>query len=335
MELLEQFTIFLLRKGLEESTTSGILKCMRRVIGNCTPLSVTNFSAYIDNLILSKKAKSYIIKHIYALHYWGEFIGDKAFKSYPVPKLRNKTTFIRNAMSTEEIEIFINLPYAGLQQGKFRDKWYMWTEFWRIQAWTGMRPAEVSRLTIDDVDFGLGLFKIRKTKTGQPRVIPINETILKPLEQYINNLSGMAPDTLLFPRLAHPNTPVGVGAWEENFNRRKKQMNLRREGIVAYSLRHSFPSRIIKTSSIKDVMDLMGHKKITTTEKYLHTDLDSLRETINNDPMGERHKNGEDQLQDILKQLRKMEEKYNKKIYTVITPSEDKKEITVTFKIRS
>ncbi len=334
MELLEQFTIYLLKKGLEESTTSNILKCMRRVIGNCTPLSGTNFSAYVDSLILAKKAKSYILKHIYAIHHWGEFINNQEFKNYPIPKLKHKTTFIRNAMSPDEIETFINLPYMGTLQGKFRDKWYMWTEFWRIQAWTGMRPAEVARLTIDDVDFGMGCFKVRKTKTGQPRVIPINETILKPLEQFTQGVVGQTPETLLFPRLAHPNTPVGIGAWEENFNRRKAQMNLRREGIVAYSLRHSFPSRIIKTSSIKDVMDLMGHKKITTTEKYLHTDLDSLRETINNDPMGERHKNGEDQLRDILRTIRKLEEKY-KKVYTDIHVNEKGTEISVTFKIRN
>lgn len=331
-KLLESFRLYLLKLGQEENTVKSNIKYLRKLYTECSPFTVENFSQFIDNLILSSKTKSYISKYIYVIHHWGNFQNIPEFSSYPMPKLRNKSTFIRETMSATEIETFITLPYPGKTRGKYEKKWSMWSMFWKVQAWTGMRPSEVARLTLDDVDFGLGVFKVRKTKTGSPRVIPINSVIWEDVEHYINRIPF--PRTLLFPNFWKPDQPVNSGGWRENFNKRIQLMNLRREGIVSYSLRHSLPSRLIKNSSIYDVQRIMGHKKITTTEKYLHTDLESLTETINNDPMGEMHKTAEDQYVDIQKLLRNIEIKYFKNFHTNIISSPDGSEIHAIFQKR-
>jgi integrase len=245
-----------------------------------------------------------------------------------MPKLRDKSTYIRGTLSDEEIDSFINLscPYSS----RFTPVWKQWSMFWTVQAYTGMRPAEVSRLRVTDIDFGLGKINVLETKTGYPREIPISPMIRSSLEKYVKALCH----DLLFPTSRDKTVPVSPSAWLENFNIRKRILKLNRPHLSAYSLRHSFASRLISETSIYDVKTLMGHRKISTTEKYLHTNLKRLQKTIDSDPLGERYKSPQDQFHDILKQENVLSEKYFENIHSQVSISEDGSEILIKRKIK-
>ena len=49
-----------------------------------------------------------------------------------------------------------------------------------------MRPNEVVSLKYKDIDFENGLIKIRDTKLHKDRIIPIHETVLVKIKEYLN-----------------------------------------------------------------------------------------------------------------------------------------------------
>jgi integrase len=244
-------------------------------------------------------------------------------------------------MNDEEIEAFIALPFPRLYK-EYKDKkyrnsefqkkrWEMWSIFWLIQAYTGMRPSEVARLTVKAVEIGEGFFYVLQTKTHEPRKIPISQSIQESIVLFIKSLES----DLLFPNRYDTKIPVSISAFEENFKRRKELLGIKRANLTPYSLRHSFASRLITESSIYDVKTLMGHKKITTTERYLHTNEEQLKEVIKNDPLSTDKKTGKELLLDHYETANRLSVKQNEKVYTSIELSEDGMELLIRRRVRA
>lgn len=263
------------------------------------------------------------------IRHYGRCFALPEFANYPTPKLTYKTDFIRGLFSDEEIEQFINLPYPFSKSGKFLVIWDMWSIFWMCLAYTGARPHEIANLTISDIDFGMGVFHITG-KTGA-RDIPIASVIYDNLKEFTQTRRDTQ---LLFPSLTRKQQSVRKGAWEHNFIIRKKLLGIHRKHVSAYSFRHSFADRNIDENSIYRVKSIMGHTKITTTEKYLHNNRRKNIEVIENDPLSSGHKTAQEQLRVIQQYLRKIEEKYTDKIRTLLIPSDDGCEVQAIFQVR-
>jgi len=54
--------------------------------------------------------------------------------------------------------------------------------------------------------------------------------------------------------------------------------------IHPHTLRHTFATRILRTSNVRIVQKLLGHKNITTTQLYTHPNNQDLREAIDGKP---------------------------------------------------
>ena len=52
------------------------------------------------------------------------------------------------------------------------------------------------------------------------------------------------------------------------------------EDFKFHDLRHTFASQVLmRGGSLKDVQELLGHKSLSTTQKYTHVSIDRLMET--------------------------------------------------------
>jgi integrase/recombinase XerC len=52
--------------------------------------------------------------------------------------------------------------------------------------------------------------------------------------------------------------------------------------LVLYSARHSFATDLVdRTGNLKQVMDVLGHESVTTTQKYLHPALNNIADVVN------------------------------------------------------
>lgn len=169
---------------------------------------------------------------------------------------------LRRVLNPEEIRAFLD----ALDKRKELLRGYI-KPLTLTYLYAGLRPSELIHLTPADVDLRIGKIKIQakdgyKTKTGKARSVDIHSE-LKP------HLKKLKKDT--------------KAAWLFGGDRRfcsdsvsRAIRNIMAEAgikdVTPYCLRHSFISYLLEAgASLREVMELAGHKRISTTAGYLHT----------------------------------------------------------------
>lgn len=122
---------------------------------------------------------------------------------------------------------------------------------------TGMRQGEQLHLRWDDVDFATGILTIPRSKSGEARRIPMNDTVRAILERLTENSQGA---------WVFPSTKSAAHLDRGNYMSRIFQPALQRAGIDNFrwhDLRHTFASRLVMAGvDIRTVQELMGHKTL-------------------------------------------------------------------------
>ncbi|HEY4708177.1 MAG TPA: site-specific integrase [Thermodesulfobacteriota bacterium] len=128
-----------------------------------------------------------------------------------------------------------------------------------IYLYAGLRPSETVRLTPDDINMQAGKVLVQgRTKTGYARSVDIHPDLMPYIEEV---LAKTEKGKRLFRCDAN-------SLWREI----KQVMNLAGlTGVTPYSLRHSFVTYLLRGGAdLRTTMDLAGHRKISTTTRYLH-----------------------------------------------------------------
>lgn len=133
---------------------------------------------------------------------------------------------------------------------------------------TGIRPVELCKLQVKDYDNDTRTIHQRTAKHGNPRQLKISPQLQTLLNNHIQQ-HMLQPADYLFG-----GTPE---KYSFSFQRIKNTLSERINDpsikkIRLYDLRHAFCMRMIDNypSDPYMVMYLMGHKHLTTTEKYFH-----------------------------------------------------------------
>ena len=110
------------------------------------------------------------------------------------------------------------------------------------------------------------------TKSGKPRTIPLSPQLVDALNQHLKTHPTVS---WMFPHQGGPMAPHHMRTlWEP----------VREAAGVScrfHDLRHSCISWLLAGgASLADCRDFAGHSSITTTEKYLHTSSDRLRNAV-------------------------------------------------------
>ena len=129
---------------------------------------------------------------------------------------------------------------------------------------TGCRKEEILSLKWKQVDQRNGLINLDKTKNGEKRHIPINET----LKELLSDLEGNrhAGSTWVFHDKKTGNRFTDV---THSFKTAKKRANI--EDFRFHDLRHTFASHLVMVGvDLTTVSRLMGHKSLKMTLRYAH-----------------------------------------------------------------
>lgn len=138
---------------------------------------------------------------------------------------------------------------------------------------TGLRRAELVRLTWDDWERAANTIRVRLAKGGKPRSVPLNSTAVVILQR----LERRAKGSSIFHH--SDGTPRTVSWAASAWNRA-----CRRAGLVdahLHDARHSFASHLVnKGVPIRVVQDLLGHSSIRLTERYSHLAQGAAHEAV-------------------------------------------------------
>jgi len=131
---------------------------------------------------------------------------------------------------------------------------------------TGLRPVELMRITLRNLDLANGVIYPETAKSGSPRVLKLKNSTLNILNKYLANRNIGLNDNIF----GTWNSDI-YGKWFRYYRNKtaEKMQDLSIKGIRLYDLRHFFATMTYhKTRDILFTKQQMGHRKIETTLIY-------------------------------------------------------------------
>jgi site-specific recombinase XerD len=147
----------------------------------------------------------------------------------------------------------------------------------------GLRPVEISSLQLDDIAFGKAKLTLKRRKNDTPLELPIPEQTLKAIVAYMVGGRPQSSSQHLFLTLCAPHGPMVPGLVGRYI---QEAMHTAGLNASAYWLRHSYAQHLLSAgASIYEIKELLGHRHIESSRKYLHIHTDLMREVIIDEPL--------------------------------------------------
>jgi site-specific recombinase XerD len=142
----------------------------------------------------------------------------------------------------------------------------------------GLRPAEISKLTLDDISFSKWEITIRERKNNKPVIMPIPKESVKTLAIYIGKGRPKGLSRHIFLLHHYPYRPVSSHMVGLTISTAMKKAGL---PSTAYWLRHTYAQNLLSIGrSIYEVKEMLGHNNIQSTKRYLHINTELMRKVI-------------------------------------------------------
>lgn len=131
----------------------------------------------------------------------------------------------------------------------------------------GLRVSELVRLNVDDVDLDSSVVRI-KGKGEKERIVPIGSYAAKAIKEYLQ--SRKSDEEALF-----------LNRWGKRLSDRAVRLIIEKYSkdlISPHALRHSFATHLLERGAdIRSVQELLGHKRLSTTQIYTHVTKERMR----------------------------------------------------------
>ncbi len=148
----------------------------------------------------------------------------------------------------------------------------------QLAYYLGLRPKEISLITLDDIAFSKGEISITERKFTNPIKLPLPESVIKGIAAYLIGARPESRHRTLFFTLSAPYRPIvpsTVGFHLKNL--------MLKAGLpsTAYSLRHTYAQNLLEAgTTICEIGEMMGHESIRSTQKYLRIHIKLMREVL-------------------------------------------------------
>lgn len=224
------------------------------------------------------RARVTMARKISTLRTFFRFLAERGhIKGDPTGLIRSprRSRKLPSFLTEEEVESLLNAPdnkgFLGMRDRALLEVLYS----------TGMRVGEVEKADLDDMNLNGGYIRV-KGKGRRERLAMLGPPAVAALRSYLparNRLSrerGAGPDVALF---VNHKTARRLSA---RSIRRILKGYLLRAGLSPeyspHSLRHSFATHILnRGANLREVQELLGHKRIATTQIYTHLDIKKLQ----------------------------------------------------------
>ncbi len=143
---------------------------------------------------------------------------------------------------------------------------------------TGIRLSELVGLTLDRINLENADRSIKvQGKGNKERIIPLTNEVVSTLKQYLKQRPEVDSNHLFISRLGdelHARSVYGL------IKKYLKAANIKKK-VAVHSLRHTFAASLLRSkANLVVIQELLGHKKLETTRRYLHIDDIDLRNAV-------------------------------------------------------
>lgn len=249
---LNQFRAFLARRGLARLTASD-------------SRTIRAYLAWLHELRLSRAT---IIRKLAALRSSFRFLARRGFMS------RNPAREVVNPRRHTRLPSFLPIDEAwGLLESSAsetiqdkRDRAIL-----ELLYATGVRVAELCGLDSADLDRFQGSLRVLG-KGNKERIVPVGDQALGALDTYL--AVTPAADGALFRNLRGGR--LTVRSVHRIVKARARIAGIARP-VSPHTLRHTFATHMLdQGADLRLIQDLLGHSRLSTTQKYTHVSADRL-----------------------------------------------------------
>ena len=132
---------------------------------------------------------------------------------------------------------------------------------------TGMRLSEISALKMVDIDSKNMRIKVVQGKGAKDRFTILSEQVLLELRAYYLIYK---PKEYLFNG-QKPGQPLSVRMIQHLVQKSMIELGMSSKHYTVHTIRHSFATHLVDNgTSLHTVKELLGHKNLQTTMRYLH-----------------------------------------------------------------
>lgn len=248
-------------------------------------ITVRHINSYLAFLFQHKVAKSSMARKLAAIRSFFKFMFLQGLVSKNVASnIRNPKQEKRNPAILNVDEVAAVLDQMPAENITLHGRNLALAE---LLYGSGLRISEALALNINDFIPGSRMLRV-KGKGSRERLAPLTDSSIERINAWL----------LMRDSLAQPEEQaLFVGSLGKRLNRREaariiaklcRQAGVKSE-ISPHGLRHSFATHLLMAGAdLRSVQELLGHKRLATTQKYTHLSLENLTKVY--DAAHPRHK---------------------------------------------
>jgi site-specific recombinase XerD len=140
---------------------------------------------------------------------------------------------------------------------------------------SGLRVSELVKLKIQDVDFASHEITVRQGKGRKDRGVPLVKQAEVALKAYLAVRDAQPEYDEVF--IARNGTSMDVRTVRYRIHKYYKEAGIKKKASV-HTLRHTFSTHQIHNGlKLNQLKEVLGHRRMETTYKYVHLDRTNLR----------------------------------------------------------
>lgn len=256
---MKEFKNWLILQGYAQGTISTYTVIVKGILSKIKGVTEEELNNYFLSLNGNCPIETYNVK-IKAIRLYL-----KSLKlALNTPKLKKVPFTLPKSISLEYLEESL-IPMVDMT---FRNPVRVRTLLY-FMFFTGLRKSEIYALKRKDFDLEQKRVKIYEQKTKQERIVFYPDFV----KQYLEGYFKLSPEK-------ENAFNLGKGSIDYIFTKLKpycKEVNL-----TPHIFRHSFATYLAKKKmNLKYLKELMGHKNIKTTERYITANPDDLQDAYN------------------------------------------------------
>jgi integrase/recombinase XerD len=148
----------------------------------------------------------------------------------------------------------------------------------------GLRAGEVRSLRLEDIDWENDRLHLWRSKTRRIQTFPLTATVGAATSRYLREVRPRTTFREIFLTLRSPFHPLTSSAVFEIVRHNWQFLGPAVRPRGPHALRHACATRLINCGrTLKEIGDLLGHRKVDTTRIYTKIDLPHLRQVADLD----------------------------------------------------
>ena len=277
---LRPATIVVYRRALEQFETYA-----RERLGGAAPdaIGAGDVLAYVEHLRRERgNGDAAVHRHVVILRQLYRAMtsmGHLAPADNPLahfPKIRPARSKLPSVLSDKEVTRLLEAPDDDSVIG-LRDRALL-----ALLYGGGLRASECAGLTEADVDLDARTVRV-VGKGGHERTVPLNDTVARAMRGYRQQRGEVSRGRAFF--LSRRGRGISRHLVYERVRTAARRARLACR-VSPHALRHTFATHLVKAGvGLVTIRDLLGHRQITSTQRYLHVTAHDLRAAADRHPI--------------------------------------------------